>query len=381
MLAFLVALLAAGGPLALGAVGLGAQTVFFLLAVAGGAAWLVWRVFVGYLPMPAGRVMAWTAALAALLALSALLSRAPDAAALGWRAQALGLWLFLAVSCVSKDGRAGVDEALRWCGWTMVLLAAYQRFFEGQARPAAAFAGENLFAGFALMLLPLAAQRGDRLLAAGLVLCLWWTKSAGAWLGLAAALALSRGGLSRRAGLGLGLVCAVVLYAGLESPETLERWRLWGAAWRMSWDAPLLGLGPGTFGAALPAYTGSARPAALAHAHQHFLQTAAECGWPYLILWAGGLAWLLRGASHKRFAAVAVLVQSLWDPVLAIPGNFWLFCYCAASSLPHTSLGLGIPSRRKAAAALLVILAASASGWHAWRRWQSEPPPYLGASQ
>lgn len=356
MLTFLLALLVAGGPLAFGGAGVGPQTVFFLLAVAGGAAWLVWRVFVGYVPMPSARVMYWTAGLAALAALSALGSAAADAA-MGWRTQALGLWMFLAVSCVSKDGRAVVDEALRVSGWVLVLLAAYQRLFQGQEAPAASFAEAQAFAGCALMLLPVAVQKGDKLLAAGLVLCLWWAGGVGAWLGLAGGLALTRGAVSRRLGFSIGLVCAVILYAQLKSPATLERWRLWGQALNAALVSPFLGMGPGAL--AVPA-------------HQHFLQTAAECGWPYIILWSGGLVWLLRGSSHKRFAAAAALVQSLWDPALTVPANFWLFCYCAASSLPHTSAGMGVSSRRKPVAALLILLAASACGWHAWRRWQAE---------
>ena len=57
---------------------------------------------------------------------------------------------------------------------------------------ASALINENIYAGAVLMLLPLALERGDWLLGAGLLWSLLWTRSEGAWLGLAGALAITR---------------------------------------------------------------------------------------------------------------------------------------------------------------------------------------------
>ena len=117
-----------------------------------------------------------------------------------------------------------------------------------RTRPASTLLNQNVFAGAILLLLPFAARRGDGPLAAGLLLCLWWTHSVGAWLGLVggADFEPARGRavrvLGRRRGGFAGLVAG---YAKLQSPEVLHRWDWWAAAWRMAADAPWLGLGPG----------------------------------------------------------------------------------------------------------------------------------------
>ena len=112
---------------------------------------------------------------------------------------------------------------------------------------------------------------------------LWWTHSVGAWLGLAAALVLHRravGSIAYWAGAAAGFAGLVAAYAKLQSPDVLHRWEWWAAAWRMAADAPWRGLGPGSFAYALPAYV-EARPELNSiFAHQYFLETAAERGWP-----------------------------------------------------------------------------------------------------
>jgi tetratricopeptide (TPR) repeat protein len=52
---------------------------------------------------------------------------------------------------------------------------------------------------------------------------------------------------------------------------------------------------------------------------------------------------------------IAVLLHSLWDYTLAIPGLFWLFCYCAASAIPDSPRGVNIPSPYKPVAAALTL--------------------------
>lgn len=328
------------------------------------------------MPVPDRRISAWAGSLAFLAALSAAASPVPDAAWAAWRWIALGLAIFPALTVVSKDERVAVDEALRLAAWMLVLLAFYQHFREGLPRPPSAFMNQNVFAGSILLLLPLAVQKRDWFLATALVLCLWWTKSVGAWLGLAAALVLARRQGSVVAywvGAAIGFVCLVAIYAKLQSPEVLHRWGWWSAAARMAAERPWFGFGPGAFPFAISAHQAPGAELSAYYAHQHFLETAAELGLPYAALWIAGLVHLMRrGGSHKRFGVGALLVQSFWDYPLSVPANFWLFCYFAASAAPQAAGGVNVPMRRKApVVAAIAACACVAFGW-VWTVWKAD---------
>lgn len=377
MLPLLVGLLVAGGPLLRGAWDLWAQSLLFICVLGGLSLWLAGRIVVGYVPLPERRLAVWAAGLAFLAALSAVVSPLSCTAVPSWRWLALGLLIFPLLSVVSKDERAAIDEAIRVAAWLLLLLAFYQHFRERMPRPPSAFLNQNVFAGALLMLLPLAAQKRDWLLCAGLVVCLWWTRSVGAWLGLAGALVLPRrpgagGAVGYWLGAAIGFVCLVAIYAKLQSPEVLHRWTWWAAAARMSGLRPWFGFGPGSYAYVFPAVMPHEGLSSL-YAHEHFLELAAECGWPYVLLWAAGLVHLLRrGGSHKRFGALAILIQSLWDYPLSIPAVFWLFCYFAASSTSQTSRGLNVSARRKLPAVLLVAVVGAAGVRWTWTRWQAD---------
>jgi hypothetical protein len=379
LLPLLIGLLVAGGPLLRGAWDLWSQSLLFLCVLTGFSAWVVGRVIVGYVPLPERRLTAWAAALAFLAALSAAISPVPMTAVPAWRWVTLGLAIFPLLSVVSKDERAWIDEAIRVAAWLLLILAFYQRLHEHMPRPPSTFLNQNVFAGTVLMLLPLAVQKRDWLLTAGLVLCLLWARSVGAWLGLASALMLSRrqsagGVVGYWLGAGIGFVCAVAIYAKLQSPEVLDRVAWWSAAARMAWSRPWFGFGPGSYAFVFPAVAPrEGGGLGSLYAHQHFLEAAAENGLPYMLLWAAGLVHVLRrGGTHKRFGALAVLVQSLWDYPLSIPANFWLFCYFAASSSSQSPRGLNVPMRRKLPAALLVAVICAAGFRWAWRRWEAD---------
>jgi hypothetical protein len=157
----------------------------------------------------------------------------------------------------------------------------------------------------------------------------------------------------------------VAAYAKLQSPEVLHRLAWWTAAWRMACDAPWRGLGPGAYAYALPAYAAARPELSTLFAHQHFLETAAERGWPYLLLWLGGLGLILRRADpSKRFGPVAALAHGLVDYALSVPGVFWLFCLSVAWSLPESEEAVAVPAGRKIPAfAALALAAGSAAFW------------------
>ena len=359
----LLALPAAGGALLRGSWDLWAQALLHTASAAGLSLWLSWRILVGYLPLPSRRSLLWTAALLALGAASASMSALHASALPDWRTFLNALWMFPAMAALSKDERRGIDQAVRAAALVLMTLAFYQRMVLRDPAPSSALVNPNVYAGAVLMLLPLALETGDRLLALGLLISLSWTQSVGAWLGLFSSMLLSRS-LRRTGWFWVGaagaLLCLGAIYDRLQSPEFLHRWTWWGAALRMAWDKPLLGHGPGVFALLLPAYQQREGLSTL-YAHQYFLQTAAEYGLPFAALWFGGL-WhcLRRGTSHKRFGARAVLIHSLWDWTLSMPSNLWLFSYFAASSIPEGSRGVNIPSRWRVPAAFAALCV---GGW------------------
>lgn len=161
MLALLIGLLTALGPLLRGGWDIWAQSLLFLAVTAGFSVWLVCRVLVGYVPLPSNRMLAWAFCLAVLSGVSAYWSPVAAYAVPDWRWLLLGLWIFPALDVVSKDERAAIDQAIRFGAWVLVLLAFYQHIHDGVSRPPSAFLNQNVFAGTILMLLPLAVQKED----------------------------------------------------------------------------------------------------------------------------------------------------------------------------------------------------------------------------
>ncbi len=375
MLAGLVGTLVAGGLLLRGAWDLWAQSAILILLLTAGSCWLCARVASGWLPRPDGKTFAWAASLVLLSGLSAWLSPVPAYARPAWAAAAAGLALFPMISVLDSEGRARIERFLRVAGWVLILLAAYQRL-HGDIRPAATFLNQNAFAGAILLLLPVAARAEDWALGGGLLLCLWWTKSVGAWLGLSTALILHRravGPIAFWLGSIAGFVGLVAAYAKLQSPEISHRVVWWGAAWRMSAGAPWLGLGPGSFAYALPSYVTTRPDLSTVFAHQHVLETAAERGWPYLFLWLAGLGALLRPAAPgRRFGPVAALIHGLVDYALSVPGVFWLFCASTALASPDSGRSVNVPLRWRPVLCAVVLAVGGAAGAAVWLGWSAD---------
>ena len=122
---------------------------------------------------------------------------------------------------------------------------------------------------------------------------------------------------------------------------------LWQAAARMIGDAPVLGLGLGTYENAYPLYAEHVSPYIMDKAHNDYLELAAGWGLPAAILWWSAIGWLFtlcaRGVFVRRRnriypllavgATVLVGFHAVFDFSLQIPAI--AFTYAAL-------LGLGV---------------------------------------
>jgi hypothetical protein len=211
--------------------------------------------------------------------------------------------MFPLIASVAKDERVFIDEAIRVAAWTLMVLAFYQRYALGIEAPPSALPTPGAYAAVILLALPVALERSDRLLAAGLLVSFAWSGGVGAWTGLFAALALTspwKPGARFYGSLAGLALCAVVLYGRIESAEFAMRTDQFAALAGAVAERPLLGAGPGMF--------------------QHFDAAPAV-----LIL-----------------SAELGLPISFWDPFFAAPAVLWLFSYCAASTIPEGSEGIEI---------------------------------------
>lgn len=169
------------------------------------------------------------------------------------------------------------------------------------------------------------------------------------------ALVTTRGRSKRRwASLGALAAVAPILVILIISGGTLEsrvgqllasdtgdviRFALWNSAQRMISDAPVLGLGLGTFEDAYPLYALQIFPSVMDKAHSDYLEFAAGLGLPAAIAWWTGILWLfytnVRAVfvrhRYRTFAAVAssatilVAVHSAVDFSLQLPAVSLLY--------------------------------------------------------
>ena len=258
-------------------------------------------------------------------------------------------WLLAAVLA------AGLVEAL--IGWYQFFLrVGPQPFVIGLfLRAYGTFGQPNPFAGYLIMVLPLAIAPLTARLFLKVTISRWWTlgglavalvvaaavvfsMSRGAWMGLAAAgivlLMFFRGRLVALLPVAVGLAGLILLsyqlhmmpaavearigdslaYFRLFDVRTVEanganwavveRMASWQAAWGMFESSPVLGVGPGRFNEVYRDFAVGGWLQPLGHAHNYYLNTLAEMGVlglaSYLTLVAG---WMVVGVRLIRRAA------------------------------------------------------------------------------
>jgi putative inorganic carbon (HCO3(-)) transporter len=177
----------------------------------------------------------------------------------------------------------------------------------------------------------------------GAALIMSWSR--GAWLGFAAAFILTNLAYSQRGAVLFALLClliaSVLLLGSIQAlPQTMiqrltdflpylhvfdvrgvkltdanyavvERMAHWQAAWGMFGDRPWLGVGIGNYEPVYPAYSLPGWTEPLGHAHNYYLNIAAEAGLvglaAYLALWGAAFwqAWKVIQATQGYWRGVA----------------------------------------------------------------------------
>jgi len=186
-----------------------------------------------------------------------------------------------------------------------------------------------------------------------------------------------------------------------------ERAGTWLAAARMVREHPWRGVGPGCFWLAFPsAKTAASHPNLFTHAHNWYLHTAAEGGWPALLALLAllavplrGLAGALRGGdSPTRFTLAGLWgglagfgVAGVLDfnvGLVGIAACFWLLAGVGAAGEGHSAvedhpLTPSVARRarltRWAAGGVGVALALLSLAWIVWNRGQAAYMTACGA--
>ncbi len=150
-----------------------------------------------------------------------------------------------------------------------------------------------------------------------------------------------------------------------------DRWTWWMSALRMFADRFFLGVGPGAFGEAYPAYRAADWGLNSLYAHNFFLEVLAERG----ALGAGAFAvflWLSLGQARREIVPAGwpglglglggFFLYSLFHIGFSFPALYWLFFLAAGlAAAPEDGPGPRRPKRWAAAAGTAAILLAGAS--------------------
>ena len=337
-------------PLMRGGWDLWSQLALQLTLLSCAGAWVLSNIARGRLPLPPqASLLPACVLLLGFVSLQASPARSLARPEYQWWAAAVSL-AFLA-PFTQLRWRDNAVTALLSVGVATVPLAFYQRFLldaPGAQEATGPFFNANMYAGYLLLLLPLALA-GRKWVSAGFLLCgLVLAGSRGAWLVLALTAGLW-GVCGTRRKLVWGLLLGLCALAGIlafwhwggVAPH--ERLAWWCSALQMIAESPLLGFGPGTFEYVFPAFHEQASGGLSSiYAHNWPLQFAAEYGLPCALVW---LFWavsrLRRLEAGYRWAVIAVFLHSLGDFTLNGPALFFIFCWllsCADSEGAYAAL-------------------------------------------
>ena len=326
--------------------------------------------------------------------------------ALALGAAYIGLF-WCARSIFARGGVRTVTRGITWLGLALTLLVAVQRVtspkllywyfrpLNAGASPYGPFVSRNALASWLAMAVPLiigyavARHRSDPrtgisiaaraeaidstqlwlggaacLMMGGLFASMSRAGIIGAAVGLVAFIAVSRTRIKGGRGLAwitvsvAALIVAASLFANFgamamrlhETTESGEwgRRAIWRDTWRMTEDFWLTGVGAGAFQRGMLVYQEGSRQFFFNHAHDEYLQLAAEGGLllvvPAAIALIAGVALIVTRLAGDRTpifwvraggvsGVIAVAVQSIWDTGLRTPANGVLFAAIAAIAL------------------------------------------------
>ncbi len=347
-------------------------SLFFFLAILAlgiGSAWLIWN---NEFKIPDVRLVGWATLLSLLSFISACFSPIPAESFIAWRSLVLGLWIIPLTTLIPESSRSTIDQAIFLSGYILCFYAVLQISISQHLGISSFLPNPNIFAGFIVFVLPLTLEKKKTFLAVCLALMLLATKSVGAWFSLAIAALILQRQIPRKIktfAFFVFLACGVLIFRKPEF-DFHNRWLWWRAALTVFLKRPWIGCGPGVFAYLLPLKLPAHLLRSL-YAHQYYLQTAAECGINYLLIFLAGLFFLLPKSPMRRLAVLASLILGLWDYSLEVPAVFYLFCYIAASETPQAKQSI-LLSNLRFPAALLILVFSLALSRPAWARWREE---------
>jgi O-antigen ligase len=178
---------------------------------------------------------------------------------------------------------------------------------------------------------------------------------------LAAMVGRRQGRMTRPAGIGAAVLVAIVVLFVINGEALMSRvddlavsgvsdntrLLLWQSALRMIGNAPLFGLGLGTYEIAYPMYSDTMLPFIMDRAHNDYLELAAGWGLPAAICWWVALAWLVmlcaRGVLARRRNRVYPMVAVGASLLVGVHALFDFSLQMPAIALTYACLlGLGV---------------------------------------
>ena len=299
--------------------------------------------------------------------LGAALSPVRELVMADWWSFFFGLFILAAAGRLSAGQRRGTDLALRASAWIIAALALYQAFIVKSPDISASLTNPNALALFTLMLIPMAFLWRDFFLLGALIAVLVLTRSAAALLAVLAAGGWYAADNFKKVELRKAWPAFAVLAGAaalalwqIEPRSVFDRLLWWRSALKMFADGPLFGFGQGAFAWLYPAYHHpEAAGISSVYVHNYFIEFLAENGVLAFACWFWAVFSRVKAMSGlKKYAVIAALVHSVADFGLAVPADFFIFCYLLSADAPRGEHGCPEPdvvqggSRKETSAAI-----------------------------